>query len=107
MVANSMKYNGITNLKISGCILLHFYRSNAFSHQIHREKICRGANLEFFLLGRTVRADIFGRIFLGSQKFSQMAAYVCKSENVESSVTINNILSNKHSISMFDLSKGF
>ena len=92
-----MKYNGITNLKISGCILLHFYRSTSFSHQIHREKIHRGANSDICLLGRTVRADTFGRIFLGSQKLSQMAAYVGKSKNEESSVNINNILSNKYS----------
>ena len=38
-----------------------------------------GENSEFLFLGRTVvRADIFGWIFLGSQKSSQMAAYAWK-----------------------------
>ena len=46
-----------------------------------------------------------GQIFLGSQKSSQMAAFVCKSKNVESSLNLNNLLSNKYPISMFDLGK--
>ena len=36
----------------------------------------RGENSDFLFLGQTVRADIFGRIFLSSQKSSQMAAFV-------------------------------
>ena len=51
----------------------------------------RGENSDFLFLGRTVWADIFGRIFLGSQNFSQMAAYEFKSKNLESSVNINNL----------------
>jgi hypothetical protein len=53
----------------------------------------------------TVRADILGQTFLGSQKSSQMAAYICKSKNEESSVDINNLSSNKYPISMFDITK--
>ena len=53
-------------------------------------------------LGRTVRADSFGRIFLSSQKSSQMAAFVRKSKNVEYSLNLNNLLSNKYPIGMFD-----
>ena len=60
----------------------------------------------FFLhLGRTFRADTFSWVFLGSQKLSQMAACVCKSKNEESSVDINNLMSNKYPISMFDITK--
>ena len=50
----------------------------------------RGENSDFWFLGRTVRADIFGRIYLGSKKFSQMAAFVGKSKNIESSLNTNN-----------------
>ena len=50
----------------------------------------RGENSDFWFLGRTVRADIFGRIYLGSKKFSQMAAFVGKSKNIESSLNLNN-----------------
>jgi hypothetical protein len=49
----------------------------------------RGENSDFLFLGRTVRADIFGRLFLGSQKSSQMAPYAVKSKNEESFVNIN------------------
>ena len=38
----------------------------------------RGENSDFWFLGRTVRADIFGRIYLGSKMFSQMAALWAK-----------------------------
>ena len=62
----------------------------------------RGESSDFLFLSRTVRADIFGRIFLGSQKSSQMAAFVHKSKNVESSLNLNNLLSNKYPISMFN-----
>ena len=72
---------------------------------MHRGKIHRGENSDICLLGRTVRADIMGQIFLGSQKSSQMAAYVCKSNNEDSSLDINNPLSNKFPISMFDITK--
>ena len=50
----------------------------------------RGENSDFWFLGRTVRADIFGRIYLGSKMFSQMAAFVGKSKNIESSLNTNN-----------------
>jgi hypothetical protein len=43
----------------------------------------RGENSDFLFLGQTVRADIFGRLFLGSQKSSQMAPYAVKSKNEE------------------------
>ena len=46
-----------------------------------------------------------GQIFLCSQKSSQMAAFVCKSKTVESSLNLNNLLLNKYPISMFGLSK--
>ena len=59
----------------------------------------RGENSDFLFLGRPVRADIFGRLFLSSQKSS---AYACKSKNVESAVKINNLLPNKYPICMFD-----
>jgi hypothetical protein len=65
----------------------------------------RGENSDFLFLGRTVRADIFGRIFLRSQNSSQMAEFEFKSKNVESSVNIMNLLSNKYPISMFDLKR--
>ena len=35
----------------------------------------------------------------------EMAAHVCENLNVESSVSINNLLSNKYAVSMFDLTK--
>ena len=54
----------------------------------------RGENWDFLFLGRTVRANIFGRIFLGSQKSSQKVAFVRKSKYVESSLNLNNLLSN-------------
>ena len=54
----------------------------------------RGENSDFLFLGQTIRADILGRIYLCSQKSSQMAAYVCKSENEEYSVDIDNLFSN-------------
>ena len=57
-------------------------------HPESKEK--RGENSDFWFLGRTVRADIFGRIYLGSKKFSQMAAFVGKSKNIESSLNLNN-----------------
>ena len=65
----------------------------------------RGENSIFLFLGRTVRADIFGRLFLGSQKSSQMAPYAVKSKNEESFVNINNPLSKKYPISMFDITE--
>ena len=48
---------------------------------------------------------MFGRLFLGSQKSSQIAAYACKSKDGEAGVNINNLLSNKYPIIMFDLTK--
>ena len=51
----------------------------------------RGENSDFLFLGRTVWADIYGRIFLGSKNSSQMAAYEFKSKNLESSVNISNL----------------
>jgi hypothetical protein len=65
----------------------------------------REGKTQIFFLGWTVRADILGRIFLGSQKTSQMAAYVCKSKNVESSLNFNNLFSSKYPINMLDLTK--
>ena len=50
----------------------------------------RGENSDFWFLGRTVWAYIFGRIYLGTKKFSQMAAFVSKSKNIESSLNLNN-----------------
>ena len=50
----------------------------------------RGENSDFWFLGWTVRADIFGHIFLGSKKFSQMAAFVGKSKNIEYFLNTNN-----------------
>ena len=41
----------------------------------------------------------------GKNITSQMAAFVHKSKNVESSLNLNNLLSNKYPISMFDLTK--
>ena len=65
----------------------------------------RGENSDFLFLGLTVRADIFGQLFLGSQKSSQMAPYAVQSKNEESFVNINNPLSKKYPISMFDITK--
>ena len=61
----------------------------------------RGENSDFLFLGRTVRADIFGRIFLVKipHRWQHM------SKNVESSVNIINLLSNKYPISMFDIKR--
>ena len=59
----------------------------------------RGENSDFLFLGRTVRADIFGRWFLDSQKSSQMAPDAVKSRNEESFVDIKNLFS------MFDITK--
>ena len=73
--------------------------------KVAESKEQRGKNSDFLFLGRTVRADILGKIFLGSQKSSQMAAFVHKSKNVESSLNLNNLLSNKYPISMFNLTK--
>ena len=53
----------------------------------------RGENSDFWFLGWTVRADIFGQFLLGSQKSSQMAAYAYKSKNVEFALNINDLLS--------------
>ena len=75
------------------------------SRYLPESKEQRGENSDFLFLGRTVRADIFGRLILGSQKSSQMAAYAWKSKNVESAVNINNLLSNKYPIIMLDLTK--
>ena len=44
-----------------------------------REKITERGKIRYYYLGRTIRADFLGQIFLGSQKTSQMAAYVLKS----------------------------
>ena len=55
----------------------------------------RGENSDFLFMGRTVRADIFGRLFLGRQKFSQMAPYAKKSKVEEYFADINNPLSKK------------
>ena len=49
----------------------------------------RGENSVFWFLGRTVRADIFGRIDLGSKKSSQIAAFVGKIKHKESSLTLH------------------
>ena len=75
---------------------------NDNNSKVAESKEQRGKNSDFLFLGRTVRADILGKIFLGSQKSSQMAAFVHKSKNVESSLNLNNLLSNKYPISMFD-----
>ena len=54
----------------------------------------RGENLDFLFLGRTFRADIFGRIFLGCQKSSQKVAFMRRSKDVISSLNLNNLLPN-------------
>ena len=72
----------------------------------NKSKEQRGENSDFlFLGGQTVRADIFGQLFLGSQKSSQMAACARKSKNGESSMNINKLLLNKYPIIMFDLTR--
>ena len=77
----------------------HFGKLDADGHSLRylvvampktESKEKRGENSDFWFLGRTVRADIFGRIYLGSKKFSQMAAFVGKSKNIESSLNLNN-----------------
>ena len=45
---------------------------NKFYQIITESKEKRGENSDFWFLGWTVMADIFGRIYLGSKKFSQM-----------------------------------
>jgi hypothetical protein len=68
---------------------------------IAESKEQRGENSDFLFLGRTVRADIFGWIFLVKipHRWQHM------SKNVESSVNIINLLSNKYPISMFDIKR--
>ena len=61
-----------------------------FTDTYPESKEKRGENSDFCFLGRTVRVDIFGRIYLVSKKFSQMAAFVGKSKNIESSLNLNN-----------------
>ena len=61
----------------------------------------RMENSDISYLGRTVMADILNWIFLTSE----MAANVCKSKKVESSLNSNNLFSNKYPIKMFDLTK--
>ena len=43
--------------------------------------------------------------FLGSQKSSQMAAHVCENPNPKSSLNINDLVSHKYPISIFDRTK--
>ena len=57
---------------------------------MYQRKEQRGENSDFLFLGLTVKADIFDRLFLGSQKFSQMAPYAKKSKNEEYFEDINN-----------------
>jgi hypothetical protein len=85
------------------CLFLQSGKSAFLNKPESKEQ--RVENSDFLFLGQTVRADIFGRLFLGSQKSSQMAPYVVKSKNEESFVDINNILSKKYLISMFDFTK--
>ena len=61
-----------------------------FYHFNSERKEKRGENSDFWFLGRTVRADMFGRIYLGSKKVSQMAAFGGKSKSIESSLNLNN-----------------
>ena len=77
---------GVSNITLNRLIVILLC---LFAWPGHREKILEGWRGIFFL-GRTVRADIFGRIYLGSKKFSQMAAFVGKSKNIESSLNLNN-----------------
>jgi ABC-type antimicrobial peptide transport system permease subunit len=70
------------------------------SQHLEPESKEQRGKLRFLFLGRRVRADIFGRLFLGSQKFLQMAVYKVKSKNEESFVDINTLLSKKYPISV-------
>ena len=70
-----------------------------------RIEFCKAVEYSLPTMSLTDMADIFGRIFLGSKISSQMTAFVHKSKNVESSLNLNNLLSNKYPISMFDLTK--
>ena len=99
-VYRTFNYKEAGSLRLFGCLI----KCCLVSQPERKEQ--RGDNSDFFFnLGRTVKADILDRIFLGSQKTSQMAAYVPKSKNVESSLNFNNLFSNKYPINMFDLTK--
>ena len=56
-----------------------------------RVKNREGKTQILFISAEYFWPDIFGQIFLGSQKSSQMAAYVRKSKNVEFSLNANNL----------------
>ena len=76
--------------------LMHGEIHKDYHYCTDREYRIKRGKLRFFLfLGRTVWADIFGRIFLGSQKSSQMAAFVHKSKHVQSALNLSYLLSNK------------
>ena len=93
-VYRTFNYKEAGSLRLFGCLI----KCCLVSQPAREERKERG-QLRFFLnLGRTVRADILDQIFLGSQKTSQMAAYVPKSKNVESSLNFNNLFSNKYPI---------
>ena len=70
---------------------------------MQRVKNREGKTQIFFVSGPDSQPDIFGPLFLVSQKSSQMAAYASKSKNVESAVNIKNLLSNNYPIVMSDL----
>jgi hypothetical protein len=71
----------------------------------HNQRVKNREGKTQFFCFWAVRADIFGRSSLGCQKSSQMAPYANKSKNEESFVDINNLLSKKYPISMFDITK--
>ena len=62
----------------------------------HRVKNREGKTEIFLFLGRTVRADIFGQLKVLTND------RICARK---SSLSLNNLLSNKYPISMFDLTK--
>ena len=100
-VYRTFNYKEAGSLRLFGCLI----KCCLVSQPAREERTERGQLRFFFNLGRTVRADILDQIFLGSQKTSQMAAYVPKSKNVESSLNFNNLFSNKYPNNMFDLTK--
>ena len=59
-------------------IIKFFYSSVSIRYSESKEK--RGENSDFWFLGRTVRADIFGRIYLGSKKLVRVGPLLKESK---------------------------
>ena len=72
-------------------------------HQQTTEKKEQRGKLIFFVTGPDSQGIYFWPDILGSKKSSQMVVFVSKSQNVESSLNHNNLLSHKGPISMFDI----